>query len=389
MDSEFNKLQNQLKELQTKFVEIEEAYTKLQRRFKQIDTLYSITSSLGVIHDLEELLKFTKNTFQNLIEIDQYAFMLLDAESHHLSIKSSFGLPEEWCKTNNFFQEGSLFKKAIQSQKSIYIQNTLELDSPVTLPPAKDPHPGSFLCFPLICEKNKVLGVLNLYRQGIRSFNPEEIEIITEITEQFAFSLNKILLYEHTKELSITDELTGFFNRRYFNQRYEREIQRAKRYNRSLSLIMLDIDHFKVYNDLNGHIMGDDVLKKVAHTLDNILRKTDFFARFGGEEFIIMLPEISKEQACKVANKLRQKIEKTDFANEEMQPNKQITISLGLAVYPDDSMVPKELIQYADQALYTAKSLGRNCVAWHGMKLPKSAKTAFKNNSANIVDHAL
>ncbi len=374
MENDIQTLLQQIDDLHDKFVEIEDSYSKLQKQFKLMESLSSIISALTAITDFDELLRFSKSIFKTSFSINQFSLMLFDEKSNHLNIKSHFGLRQEWTKTSNYLNETTIFFKAIQSQKHILVEDTSEVNDKLTLFPGIKKYIGSFLCIPMICEKNKTLGVLNLYRNGRNSFNIEEIELFTKATKQFANSLNNILLYEHTKELSITDDLTGFSNRRYFNQRYEREIQRAKRYHHTLCLLMLDIDHFKVYNDLNGHILGDEVLKKVALTLDKILRKSDFIARYGGEEFVIMLPEISKAQAREVANKLRSKIEKTEFTNEETLPNKQLTISLGLAVSPDDSMDPKTLIQYADDALYIAKSLGRNCIAWHGMKIHKAAK---------------
>ena len=242
---------------------------------------------------------------------------------------------------------------------------------PAQLYPGVDSPTGCLVCAPLVLEDRRILGLLNLSRSKPADFPEEEREFITKIVEQLAHTLNKVLIYEHTKELSITDDLTGIFNRRYFNQRFESEIQRAKRYDHSLSIQMLDIDNFKIYNDVNGHIMGDEVLKNVSLILEKILRKTDLIARFGGEEFIIMLPEISKDQSRKVANKLRGEIERTAFGNEVMSPNGKITVSVGLSVFPEDSREPRKLIQFADDALYRAKSMGRNCVVWHDMPIDR------------------
>lgn len=384
MTQEIKTLQQQLKGLQKKFTEIEEANQKLKQRLDQVDALYSITSTLSAIINFSELTKFVKSTFTQTFEIDQFSLMLYETNSNLLSTKCGQGLAIE--KTNNMSKSDTIIRQAIESRKSIYIQNTSDVKNNLGLPPCIKKEKGAFLCLPLICNGQSVLGVLNLYRKRINAFDSIELELFNRISEQLAFTLKNILLFEHTKELSITDELTGIYNRRYFNERFERELQRSKRYHHSLSVLMLDIDHFKMYNDLNGHIKGDELLKRVAVILETNLRKADIIARFGGEEFVILLPEISRNQARKVADKLRRKIESTPFENEESQPEGKITISLGLTVYPEDSERPQKLIQYADKALYLAKSRGRNCVVWHGMDIASNNNLALDKQSNELVE---
>jgi diguanylate cyclase (GGDEF)-like protein len=221
---------------------------------------------------------------------------------------------------------------------------------------------GAFLALPLIPDNGQAIGLMNLLRQKPNSFSVKEIELLRKIASQTAQVIEAITAFQHNRELSITDELTGIYNRRYFNQRFEREIQRAQRYHRALSLIMLDIDRFKIFNDTHGHLIGDMLLKRVAQILDENLRKADILARFGGEEFVIVLPEIDKEHGRMVAEKLRLAIERSEFEKAETQPLGRLTISLGLASFPEDAQDAGELLYYADQGLYLAKSRGRNQV---------------------------
>jgi diguanylate cyclase (GGDEF)-like protein len=374
MDNQIQNLQRQLKDLQVRFEEVEGAYGELKERYTQIDSLHAITSSLSTIIDFDELLEYTKDVFKNLIKTDQYFLMLFEGQSNKLAIKSSFGLTPESLNLDNFSQEGTIFNEVLNKGETVELADVSSHEATKYLP-NMGMGSGSFLCMPLLLEDGRCLGLLNLYREAQNSFAANEKQFIAKIAEQLAYTLNKVLIYEHTKELSITDDLTGIFNRRYFHQCFEREIQRAKRYKHSLSILMLDIDNFKTYNDINGHIQGDEVLKRVAVILERILRKTDLIARFGGEEFIIMLPEISMDQSGKVANKLRQEIEKITFEHEDTLPGGHITISIGFSVFPEDSREPQKLIQFADEALYRAKSSGRNCVVWHGGEAPLSPNT--------------
>ena len=163
--------------------------------------------------------------------------------------------------------------------------------------------------------------------------------------------------------LTITDEKTGLYNYRYFKQSMAEEMKRAERYNRHVSLVMMDIDYFKHYNDTNGHAMGDLLLKDLAGLLKESVRETDLVARFGGEEFVLLLPETPRAVAVKLADNIRLMIKNHVFPMEEKQPNKDLTVSIGVASYPAKNVVNADaLIERADQALYRAKKRGRNRV---------------------------
>jgi len=173
------------------------------------------------------------------------------------------------------------------------------------------------------------------------------------------------------EELVVRDGLTNLYNHRYFQERTEEEVSRANRYNLVLSLVFFDLDYFKNYNDTNGHINGDQALIKVAEILRNSMRKsdvvarvrkTDIVARYGGEEFVVLLPETSKDGAKVMAERLRKVIESQEFTGEDKLPGGKLTISAGIASFPDDASTRTELIEKADQACYHAKASGRNTV---------------------------
>ncbi len=171
---------------------------------------------------------------------------------------------------------------------------------------------------------------------------------------------------ERLRELAITDGLTGLYNHRYFKQFLAKEIIRANRHATKVSLAMIDIDHFKMYNDTHGHLAGDKVLQQIAKLMDKNLRSIDLAARYGGEEFVIVLPQTNIGAARIVAQKLQNIVENSQFEKEETQPNGKITISVGIATYPENSKDMESLIHCADQRLYKAKALGRNMVVDEG-----------------------
>ena len=164
------------------------------------------------------------------------------------------------------------------------------------------------------------------------------------------------------EQLAVTDGMTGLYNYRYFREQLSHEMDRAIRHNLELSLLMMDIDFFKNYNDLHGHPAGDDVLRTLADLIRRNLRKIDIPARYGGEEFAVILPETGDRAAAIVAEKIRQLVEATPIPFEEQQPNGRLTVSIGVATYPVDARDEKQLIEVADRRLYRAKQMGRNQV---------------------------
>jgi diguanylate cyclase (GGDEF)-like protein len=367
MDKDKEILQQALINIQNRFADIEEAYTALKERFDEIDKLYTATSSLGAILDFDELLKFIKRFFSRILNFEQFCLLLFDSALHKHTLVLQHGLNTDKLKTLDLdISDSEYLRMSTKNKAHLYNADLSELAAgDITLREIFGVK-GSLVILPLLSEEMTVLGTLILHRSQNHSLDRSENDFLSEVSKHLGYTLNKTLLFEHTKQLSLTDSLTGIHNRRYFEERFEVEVQRSIRYDRSLSLMMLDIDHFKFYNDKNGHVKGDVVLKKVAQILDTHLRKADVVARYGGEEFVILLPEISRQQAIKVANKLRKNIEKENFDYSETQPDGRLTVSLGIAVCPEDSADHDELLHLTDAALYAAKSQGRNCVAWHG-----------------------
>lgn len=167
---------------------------------------------------------------------------------------------------------------------------------------------------------------------------------------------------ERLRELAVTDGLTGLYNYRYFKEYLDQEMRRAQRHQLFVSLLMLDIDFFKHYNDNHGHVAGDEVLRTIARLIKGNIRSIDVAARYGGEEFAIVLPETNKRSAMIVAEKVRLLVEQHVFAKQERQPDGNLTVSIGLASFPSDAKNSEEMVKCADQRLYRAKAGGRNCV---------------------------
>ncbi|MBU2514063.1 diguanylate cyclase [bacterium] len=186
-----------------------------------------------------------------------------------------------------------------------------------------------------------------------------KINAIIETEQRFFLLSNSI---QKAKKSAATDGMTGLFNRKYFDNFMKEQLMKADLQTGNCSLIMLDVDNFKHYNDTNGHQLGDEVLKKVAKILQTSIRQSDMAARYGGEEFVIVLPGTAKKMAEKIAEKLRETIEMAKFENEEAQPKGKLTASFGVSSFPENGKDPETLLKGADHCLYLAKERGRNKV---------------------------
>ena len=230
---------------------------------------------------------------------------------------------------------------------------------------------------PLVTKDHFALGTLCVIDQRPRELSPAQIAALEalsrQVMAQLELRLNVAQLHSTTQELEevnrrlriigATDALTSLGNRGAFNLRLEHEIYRANRYRSPLSLLLLDVDHFKQYNDAFGHLEGDTVLQKLSFVLNDFARPSDFAARFGGEEFTVLLPSTGLEGALALAERLRQVVNDTVFLH------RSITVSIGVANLPEGSQDAKGLIAAADKALYRAKQDGRNRVAASSLPL--------------------
>ncbi len=205
------------------------------------------------------------------------------------------------------------------------------------------------------------------------SFFTYEVRVIKSFLHTASIIYENMNLYHNLLEMlhikeqqAITDPITGVNNYRYFRIQIESEIGRAQRHQKMFSIVMIDVDNFKEYNDAQGHLNGDLALKLVAEGLRQNIRKSDVLARYGGDEFIIILPELDKEKAKRMAEKLCEVISKTKLPSKKFAPKVNLTISLGVATYPEDGEIEDKLLKKADEALYLAKDSGRNTVRISG-----------------------
>lgn len=211
--------------------------------------------------------------------------------------------------------------------------------------------------------KDKVNGVIvadNFITK--KPITKDDFRMLIMLANQAGLAIENSQLYEKTVTIGHQDSLTQLWNHGYFQYLLQEQLEKAKATQGKFCLIALDIDDFKVYNDTFGHQAGDNILKEVASLLKDRSRKMDYVCRYGGEEFMIILPQTEAKEATMIAERLRQEIEKHQFPHEEIMPNKKLTVSIGIATFPGDGNSAPEILVNADKALYAAKRAGKNKV---------------------------
>ncbi len=213
-----------------------------------------------------------------------------------------------------------------------------------------------------IKHKGNVLGILNLESPEYSAFSNTDIEYMELFADQISISMANARLMSTTWQQAITDELTSLYNYRYFINILEREVYEAERYNKSLTVLIIDLDDLKIVNDTFGHPIGDQLLKSVAKIISASVRKSDIVARYGGDEFGVILPGTDKEGGLTVANKIRENIKAIHLDMENIKNRLLLTASIGIASFPDDANNWEKLVVEADKAMYIAKEEGKDMV---------------------------
>ncbi len=347
--------------------QVERANKELEARLKEITLLHDTISSMTSTLNLNDLLKNIARKVGETLGFKEFAILLYDSAVKKLRVVACYGLPEEEFLGMEFEAGEGIIGRVLQIGEPVLIPDT-SADTNYLHWKGKKVEKGSFLSIP-VKYKEEILGVFAFNSPEIDGFSRRDIKLLTALANQSAIVIENARLYEKTKEFSIRDDLTGLFNRRWFNQRIVEEFKRAERFNNPLSILMVDIDFFKHYNDSHGHSTGDTALKMVADVLIKNVREVDSVVRYGGEEFIVILPKTGVEDAGKIAEKLRLKMEGHEFPLGSTQPNGKFTISIGYTTYPDIAKSMSDLFNQADRALYAAKRSGRNRVVGYSSSI--------------------
>jgi diguanylate cyclase (GGDEF)-like protein len=332
---------------------------KLRKQVFDLHNLFEVSINLTTILEPQQLIKSSILSLIGQLQTNE-AIVFLPSKNNPTLIFPIYskGFPKEQWKNFSLSIQDPIFQKFQQKMIAIDLRKTDQKLIDERWKKLIDS--GISLIAPIIL-KQEIKGLIALgQKMSQELFTQSEKEIFSLLSHFISVAFSNSILYQKMEQISVTDELTGLFNYRFFKKQLDGEVLRAQRYHHSLSLIMFDVDHFKNYNDTLGHPAGDIALKKIAMILKSTIRKSDLAVRYGGEEFCVILPEEDISGALEFGERLRRKIEEQQFDKEEVQPAGKLTISLGVASFPDDAESTQDLLDKADAALYHAKAQGRN-----------------------------
>ncbi len=326
------------------------SYTALARQVDHLSTLREIGLAISHSLELDETLTDIANVVQGALDVRRLTIFELDKEGQVVRpIIAKYGddlISKERLEEEAGPLAGTPFGDVLQSKTTLLVSSDFQNAAYV----------------PLVA-KSAAVGVMRLEdRRDGHPFSHDDADLFQSIGSQIAIAINNAQLYA----LAVTDGLTKLYVRRYFDLRMDEEFEQARRYGRTFSMLLFDIDHFKKFNDTYGHQTGDQVLREFAELIRRNTRRSDICCRYGGEEIAVILPETRLEEAAVLANKLCDRVRNNPFG-EGRQDSLNVTTSIGVAEYRPECEGPQAIVEEADAALYRAKELGRNRVELAGL----------------------
>jgi diguanylate cyclase (GGDEF)-like protein len=325
-------------------------------------SLMALTNTFLSAENKEDLYRSLLETAADLVGASRGSIMLVDKTGKRLQIGFSKGMNERLAQSITV-NVGEGIAGKVASDGLPLLVDDVEKDLRVGIQNRSRFKTKSLLCMPLKL-RDKTIGVINLSdKENQKAFTEADMNFLATFANLASLMLERawnMEKYSFLEQLSVTDSLTGLYNRSFMRNRLEEEISRSSRHGSNLSVIFMDLDYFKAYNDLCGHLAGDRALQKTAEILKAMVRDMDIVVRYGGEEFCIILPDTAKSEAIAVAERIRREIEKETFPCEENLPLGRLTASFGIAWFPEDGHTFTTLIHSADMAMYRAKAEGRN-----------------------------
>lgn len=335
------------------------------RRHDTVDTLMEIARTLASPRDISEILEQIMLQVSRLLSPKAWSLLLRDEESGDLEFAVVVSEVADKLKGVKVPRGHGVVGWVAEHGEALIIPDVsrddrfaAEYDKSFSF------KTQSIACVPLKCQNDvfAVIELINSLEEG--EFNELDMQVLTTIADFAGIAISNERAMAKIKRLVITDDLTGLFNARYFFEQVEYEVERSKRYLMPLSVVFFDLDKFKNVNDTHGHLVGSALLTEVGELVTKQIRRSDKGARYGGDEFVVLLPHTDKAGALSFARKLHRAIEAETFSANSGKELK-ITGSFGVATFPEDASTSSELISVADKAMYRAKELGRNgvCVA--------------------------
>ena len=333
--------------------------SKVQTSAKRLAILTDVVKTANSILEPRKVIELVMEKIRHLIPSEAWSLLMVDEDKQELVFEAALGAKGRDVAAFRLKIGEGVAGWVAQSGKPAIVNDvardprfTQRVDSRTQF------ETRSILCAPLV-SRGRTIGVLEILNKLGGRFTHADLALVLTLVEPCAIAIENAILFQRTEQLTITDDLTRLFNSRYLNLYLGREIKRCKRHGISLSVIFLDLDGFKNVNDQFGHLAGSGTLTEVGGILAQGVRESDIIARYGGDEFVVVLPETPASGALVIAERLRRAIEEHRFL-EGQGISARISASFGIATYPDHALSPEGLIQKADQAMYRVKEREKN-----------------------------
>ena len=337
--------------------------SKLELEAKLYASFFEINRNVGLSLRHVEVITTLIDVVRSIFSYDRICVLLRVPEGKSVRVDKVVG------RSKAPIKEGSSFPLSQEIYGWVIETNTpLILNTTADWKRFKDEHPQrmvtedkyiSALVVP-ICVKNECLGAIAIEGKKPNLYGRPQLGVLKKLLVGVGASMEKVDLYQRMRELATRDGLTGVLNYRAFMERLQLEIERTNRYGKTFALLMVDIDDFKIFNDSYGHLLGDIVLKEIAHQMGRSVRTVDVVARYGGEEFTLILVENIMKEAMITAERIRRNVAGVRIESKEKKLT--VTVSVGIAEFIRGQMSAHDLIANADHAMYQAKAAGKNCV---------------------------
>ncbi len=327
-----------------------------------VGILHEVAKALTSTVDLNEILDRIMKTIAELFQPANWSLLMVDEDTEELFFAIVVGDAGAKLKDVRLKQGEGIAGWVAKHQEPLITENAY-----------KDPRFAKWVdkltgfktqavvCLPLI-SKGTTLGVIELFGNAGEKFSKNDLKLIEALADFTAIAIENAHYVKRIKDLAIIDDVTGLYNSRHLHTLLETEISRSLREKTPFSIIFLDLDHFKNVNDNFDHLVGSRLLREVGQMLNYSLRSIDWAIRYGGDEFILLLPQASSEEAMMIASRLRQSLNQSVFFKKE-NLNITITASFGVAAFPDDATDKEDLLRLADKAMYKVKRSGRDGIA--------------------------
>jgi diguanylate cyclase (GGDEF)-like protein len=343
-----------------------EEVAELKRQVERLSLFHEVGKTLASTLDLQKILQTIMEKISDFLQPDTWSLLMLDEATQELYFEIAIGAGANKLKDVRLKVGEGIAGWVAAKGEPVLVEDVRKDPRFVTkVDELTQIETRSVVCVP-IKGREKVLGVIELINcLGRESFRNEDIPILKNLADYAAIALENARYVQRITELTITDDCTALYNARHLHFVLDAEIYRSNRYNYEFSVIFIDLDHFKQVNDTHGHLVGSKLLWMIGDLIKGHLRLIDYAFRYGGDEFVVLLPQTSKENALMVVRRIRDLLNSSTFFTEEGL-NIRVTASFGLASFPNDARTRKEILRMADEAMYLVKNTTRDNIAMAG-----------------------